>query len=166
MKKIWKWTRRIFFTLLGIIFLIKLLSTLLFSIQMNTGYKQYRWKGYWKSAEQNYTSGYLISNLPYSLPINKRIKSDAILFNHFYTFEHTYSKEKLSLEGILFHNKGNNGGVTLNDSLSIEFQAALIGNKGHQLELNGSVNLTRTIITGSYRAVGPGDAGTFTLSRR
>lgn len=166
MKKVWKWTRKIFFILLGVVFLAKFLSTIIFSIQINTGYKQYRWKGYWKSTEQSYTSGYLVSNLPYSLPINKRFKSDAILFTHFYTFEHKYSKEKMSLEGILFPNRGNNGGITLNDSLSIEFQAVLAGDKGHQLEFNGGVNLTRTIITGSYRGVNPNDIGTFSLIRR
>ncbi len=166
MKRVFKWTKRIFFILVGVVLLTKFLSTLLFSILINTNYKEYGWKGGWKSDEGLYHSGYTVAHLPYSLPILKPFKGDAVVFEHFYSFEHTFSSEKMKFTGCIYPIKPTLQGVTLNDSLSIGFQANLIGEKGHQIELNGCVNLNRTLITGSYRSTQPYDMGTFSLSRR
>ncbi len=165
-KKILRWTSKVLFFLLGLVICIKLITSVLFIFMLNNNYREYRWKGGWKSIEKSYTSGHMVAQIPHSIPFNQTLNCDAVVFNHFYTIEHVFSSEKMKLTGYVFLNQPTANGVILNDHLSIGFQATLVGLTGRQIELTGSLNSSRTVISGSYRSLNPNDFGTFSLTRR
>lgn len=166
MKKILKLSGKLMIFLFSAYLCLKFISYVAFNIHLKSEYSTYAWKGDWKSTTHKFEQGYFIADLPYSLPIHNVFNGNLVSYKTFYTLDQFFVRNKATVSGVVFPRNEMGGGTLLPDNLSIGFHAKLTFQDNKVMELTGTVNPLRTMITGSYRCNNPYDMGMFSLIRR